>query len=163
MALGRRGPLPGGASTDEIQTTFPAWKLIEEIPLLVYVDTSFVHTGALEELRDAIKELVDFLDANVPRLIAYNVYFSDDASQMTVVHLHPDSASLEHHLEVGGPAFQRFKELLTLSSIRVYGEPSEKAVRLLHDKAQSLGCTDISVHRQHAGFSRLPAPWGTSA
>jgi hypothetical protein len=42
-------------------------------PLLVYVDTSEVRLGALEELRGAIKELVEFLDANVPRVIAYNV------------------------------------------------------------------------------------------
>jgi hypothetical protein len=124
--------------------------------LLVYVDTSDVHAGALEELRGAVKELVEFLDANVPRLLAYNVYFSDDGRQMTVVHLHPDSPSLEQHLEVGGPAFRRFAELLTLSSIRVYGEPSTKVRRQLQDKAELLGCKDVSVHGRHAGFSRLP-------
>lgn len=123
--------------------------------LLVYVDTSDVHAGTLDELKGAINELVEFLDANVPRLIAYNVYFSDDGSQMTVVHLHPDSASLEQHLEVGGPAFRRFAGLLTLSSIRVYGEPSEKVRRQLQDKAKLLGCTDVSVHGRHAGFDRL--------
>ena len=51
-----------------------------------------MHAGAAQELKGAIKELVEFLDANVPRLIAYNVYLSDDGSQMTVVHVHPDSA-----------------------------------------------------------------------
>ena len=124
--------------------------------MLVYVDTSEVRVGALEELKSAVQELVDFLDANVPQLIAYNVYFSGDGSQMTVVHMHHDSASLEYHLEVGGPAFRRFAEFLTLSSIRVYGEPSERALRQLQDKAQALGCTDVSVHGQHAGFSRFP-------
>jgi hypothetical protein len=116
-----------------------------------------VRAGALPELKGAIEELVEFLDPNVPRLIAYNVYFSDDGSQMTVVHLHPDSASLEQHLEVGGPAFRRFAGLLTLSSIRVYGEPSEKVRKQLQDKADLLGCTDVSVHSRHAGFVRLPA------
>lgn len=74
---------------------------------------------------------------------------------MTVVHIHPDSASLENHVEVGGPAFRRFADLLTLSSIRVYGEPSEKVMRQLQDKAQLLGCGDLSVHGQHAGISRF--------
>jgi hypothetical protein len=127
--------------------------------MLVYVDTSDVREGALGELRSAIEELVEFLDANVPQVIAYNVYFSDDGSQMTVVHIHHDSASLESHMEVGGPAFRRFADLLTLSSIRVYGEPSEKAMRQLQDKAQLLGCKDLSVHDQYAGFSRFgPIP-----
>jgi len=62
---------------------------------IVYVDTSDVHEGALRELKAAIKELVDFVEANEPQLIAYNVYFSDDGTRMTVVHVHPDSASLE--------------------------------------------------------------------
>jgi hypothetical protein len=127
--------------------------------MLVYIDTSNVREGALEELKGAIGELVEFVDANLPRVIAYDVYFSDDGTQMTVVHLHPDSASLERHLEVGGPAFRRFADLLTLSSIRVYGEPSEKVVRQLEDKAQLLGCGDVSVQAHHAGFTRsAPTP-----
>ena len=66
---------------------------------VVYVDTSDVREGALEELKAASKELVDFVAANEPRLIAYNVYFSDDGTRMTVVHVHPDSASLQYHME----------------------------------------------------------------
>jgi hypothetical protein len=72
---------------------------------IVYVDTAEVREGALEELKAASKELVDFVDANVPRLIAYNVYLSDDGARITVVHVHPDSASLEYHMEVAGPVF----------------------------------------------------------
>ena len=49
---------------------------------IVYVDTSDVREGALEELKAAIKELVDFIDANEPRIIAYNVYFTDDGSRI---------------------------------------------------------------------------------
>jgi len=37
---------------------------------IVYVDTSDVREGTLEELKAAIKELVDFVAANEPRLIA---------------------------------------------------------------------------------------------
>jgi quinol monooxygenase YgiN len=129
---------------------------------LVYVDTSEVRDGALEELRGAIDELVEFVEANEPQLIAYSVYLSDDGRQMTVVHLHTDSASLEYHMEVAGPAFRRFADLITLSSIRVYGEPSEKAVSQLHEKARLLGCSDVTVHALHAGFGRFGAAEGGS-
>jgi quinol monooxygenase YgiN len=122
---------------------------------LVYVDTSEVRDGALAELKEAIAELVEFIEVNEPRLLAYAVYLSEDGSQMTVLHVHADSASLEHHLDIGGPAFKRFKDLLTLSSIRVYGEPSKKAVRQLHDKAAMLGPGEVAVHPLEAGFSRF--------
>ena len=122
---------------------------------LVYVDTSEVREGALDELEGAIDELVGFIEANEPELIAYGVYLSDDGSQMTVVHMHADPASLDYHLDVAGPAFRRFADLITMSSIRIYGEPSEKALNQLHDKAQLLGCDDVSVHALRAGLIRL--------
>ena len=122
---------------------------------IVYVDTSDVREGALEELKAAMKELVSFVEANEPRLIAYSVYFSDDGARMTVVHVHPDSASLEYHMEVAGPAFRRFVELVTLSSIHIYGEPSEKLLKQSREKARLLGRGDVVADALHAGFSRF--------
>ena len=121
---------------------------------IVYVDTSDVREGALEELKAGIKELVDFIDANEPRIIAYNVYFTDDGSRMTVVHVHPDSASLEYHMEVAGPVFRQFVELVTLSSIHIYGDASEKLLKQVHEKAQLLGRGAVVVATLHAGFTR---------
>jgi hypothetical protein len=122
---------------------------------IVYVDTSDVREGALEELKMASKELVSFVEANEPRLIAYNVYFSDDGTRMTVVHVHPDSASLEYHMEVVGPVLRQFVDLVTLSSIHIYGEPSEKLVKQLHEKARLLGRDVLVVAALHAGFARF--------
>ncbi len=125
--------------------------------MIVYVDTADVREGALEELKEAIKELVDFVDANVPRVLAYNVYFSDEGSRMTVVHVHPDAESLEHHMEVAGPVFRQFVELVTLSSIQVYGEASERLLNQLHEKARLLGRgVAVIADDLHAGFSRFP-------
>ena len=53
--------------------------------VILYVDTSEVRDGALEELKQAINGLVDFVEAKELQLIAYNVYFSDDGTHMTVV------------------------------------------------------------------------------
>lgn len=122
---------------------------------LVYVDTSEVRAGALEELRPAIDELAEFVEVNVPEVLAYDVYLSDDGSEMTVVHVHADSSSLEKHLEIGGPAFRRLADLVTLKSIHVYGEPSERAREQLHAKARALGSGQVVVHTPAAGFSRL--------
>jgi quinol monooxygenase YgiN len=125
---------------------------------IVYVDTAEVREGALEELKEGMKELVAFAQANEPRLIAYNVYFSDDGTRMTVVHVHPDSASLEYHMEVAGPFFRRFVELVTLSSINVYGEASEGLLAQLQEKAHLLGRGAVEVDALHAGFTRFAAP-----
>jgi hypothetical protein len=124
---------------------------------IVYVDVSEVREGALEELKAGLSDLADFIESKEPRLIAYNVYFSADGTRMTVVNVHPDSASLEYHMEVAGPRFRRFVELVTLSSIHIYGEPSEKALEQAHEKARLLGGGTVEVEPLHAGFTRLAA------
>ena len=125
---------------------------------IVYVDISDVREGALERLKEGMKELADFVAANEPRIIAYNVYFSDDGTRMTVVHVHPDAASLEYHMEVAGPVFRRLAGLVTLSSIQIYGEPSEKSLRQSHEKAQLLGPgAVVAIDALHAGFTRVAA------
>jgi hypothetical protein len=122
---------------------------------IVYVDTSEVREGALEEFQSGMKELDDLVAAIEPRIVAYNVYFSADGTTMTVVHVHPDSASLEYHLEVAGPVFRKLADLVTLSSIQIYGEPSEDALKHAHEKARLLGRGDVVVHALHAGFIRF--------
>jgi len=122
---------------------------------LIYVDRSDVREGALEELKGAIGELADFVEENEPQLISYSVYFSEDGNQISVVHVHADSASLDYHMDVAGPRFGKLAHLLTLTSIHIYGEPSEKALGQLHDKVRLLGSGDVIVHPPHAGFGRF--------
>jgi hypothetical protein len=124
---------------------------------IMYLDTAEVREGALEELKSGMKELVDFVESNEPQLLAYNVYFSEDGTRMTVVHMHPDAASLEFHMEVARPVFRRFAGLVTLSSINIYGEPSEKALGQLEEKARLLGHGAVVVDTLHAGFARFAA------
>jgi hypothetical protein len=128
-----------------------------DLAAIVYVDTSDVREGALEELKVGMKELADFVEAKEPRILAYNVYFSDDGARMTVVHVHPDAASLEYHLEVARPVFRRFVGSVTLSSIHIYGEPSEKVLEQAHEKARLLGQGEVVADAFHAGFTRFAA------
>jgi len=123
---------------------------------VVYVDRATVHEGALGELKSAIADLAAFVEENEPRLISYSVYFSQDGREMTVVHVHADAASLDHHMDVIRPRLERFAGFLTLSSIHVYGEPSARALGELQDKLRLLGSGEVIVHPAHAGFSRSP-------
>jgi len=121
---------------------------------LVYVDESQVEPGKLALLKDAIKELADFVDANEPELVSYAVYFDEHGARMTVVHIHADAASLDHHMNVAGPLFQGFTGLVRLEKIDIYGEPSEAALEQLRDKVRLLGTGQVTVHAPHAGFLR---------
>jgi quinol monooxygenase YgiN len=122
---------------------------------IVYVDTSDVREGALEELQAGMKELVDFVEANEPRIISYNVYFNEEGTRMTVMHVHPDAESVEYHMEVAGPFFRRFVELVTLTSTHIYGRPSENLLKQADEKVRLLGHGVVDVQALHAGFTRF--------
>ena len=66
-----------------------------------------------------------------------------------------DSASLDYHMDVAGHRFGRFADLVTLSSIHIYGEPSEKLLKQSREKARLLGRGDVVADALHAGFSRF--------
>ena len=122
---------------------------------LISLDTSLIRDGRLDELKEAVTELVEFVRSNEPRPIAYEVYLDQTGSRMTVVQVHPDSASMEYHMTVAGPAFAGFAELVTLSTMDVYGTPSEGLLELLRRKVQMLGDATVVVHDLQAGFARI--------
>ena len=122
---------------------------------IIYIDRSEIREGKLEELKTAMNELIEFIEANEAQLIAYNVYFNEDGTRMAVVHVHPDSASLEFHMKVAGPAFPKFAEFIQLLTIDVYGKPSDDLLEQIRQKAQMLGNGTVRVHELHAGFARL--------
>ena len=122
---------------------------------IVAIDTSVVREGRLEEVKAAIRELAEFVDANEPRPLAYNVYLDESSNQLTVLQVHPDSASLEHHMRIAGPAFARFTELIRMQAMDVFGEPSQELLGLLRDKAQMLGGIPVVVLPRYAGFVRF--------
>lgn len=101
-----------------------------------------------------MKDLAAFVQENMPRLISYGFFLDESRSQMTVVAVHPDSASLEYHMDVGGAEFRKFADLIELLKIEVYGRVSDAVLERLRQKAKMLGGSTVAVHGLYAGFTR---------
>jgi quinol monooxygenase YgiN len=122
---------------------------------LVVIDSSEIREGKLEELKSALTELAEFVETNEATPLAYHIYFDEAARRMTVVQIHPDSASMEQHMNVAAPLFGRFTELVDLSRVDFYGIPSEAVLDATRRKAQLLGNAAVVVNELHAGFTRF--------
>ncbi len=122
---------------------------------IVYIDRSDIREGSIQELKAGVERLVEFIDAREPRLLSYGFYIDEAAAKMTVVAVHPDSASLELHMDIGSGEFRKLAHLVTLTAIECYGRPSDKALEQLRLKAAALGDggTVVSIGRS-AGFTR---------
>ena len=123
---------------------------------VIYIDRSDVHENRWGELKAGIRALVAFVDRHQPQIATYGFYLDEDAHRMTVASVHPDSASLERHIDIGGPEFKKLAPFLTLREIEVFGHLSERAVELLRQKAATLGDRGlVTLHAEFAGFERL--------
>lgn len=122
---------------------------------ILYVDRSVVHDGKLDDLKSAMAELVEFVESNEPDLLSYDVYFSSDGDEMTVVHTHADPATLEHHMDVAGPKFPPIGEFIELEAIDIYGDPGEDLAQRLREKASTLGTGRVSIHDFYEGFEHI--------
>jgi hypothetical protein len=122
---------------------------------IVYIDNSAIREGKLEQLEAAMKDLAAFVEARVPQLIFYGFFLNGERTEMTVVAIHPDSAALEFHLDVGRAEFQKFTDLIDLLRIDVYGQVSDAVLERLYRKSQSLGRATLAFHECYSGFARM--------
>jgi len=130
---------------------------------IISVDRSEIQEGKLEKLRSTVQELVHFVQTNETRVLSYNMYIDEETYHMTVVQVHPDSASMENHMEIAGPIFAKFGNLISLQTMDIYGHPSEKLVEQVQKKVQMLGTASVSVHEPQAGFIRSAPPAGSNS
>src|SRR3954469_22801846 len=124
----------------------------------IFIATNRLKPGAYEAERHRVPGLVKFIEAGEPRLLAFNEYINADRTEVTVVQVHPDAASMEFHMGVlGERAAQAYAETLdATTAIQVFGAPSDAVVETL--RAQAGRGVPLTVHAEHlGGFTRIRA------
>jgi hypothetical protein len=122
----------------------------------IFIATNRLMEGKLAAERDRAADLSSFIEANEPQLLAFNEYANEDGTEVGVVQIHPDAASMEFHMQVVAErAARAYAETLeATTSIQVYGEPSEAVLDML--KRQAGAGVPMTVRRHHlAGFTRM--------
>jgi predicted component of type VI protein secretion system len=68
----------------------------------IFIATNRLRDGRFGAEQQRVPGLSQFIEANEPRLIAFHEYVNEDHSEVTVVQVHPDAASLEFHIGIIG-------------------------------------------------------------
>jgi hypothetical protein len=124
---------------------------------ILYVDVSDIRPGEGERVRALMADLVGFVEANEPQLIAYGFFIDATENTMTCVAAHPDSASMLFHMDIGWEKFRAFSQYIDQRSIDVYGPAGDEVLARLRQKIEMLGKGTVVAHHLHAGFTRLGA------
>src|SRR3954447_17529139 len=93
--------------------------------------------------------------ATSPQLVAFNEYVNDDGTEVTVVQVHPDAASMQHHLGIiGQRAAQAYDETLDATlAIQIFGPVDPQMLATM--RTQTGEGVSLTVATEHlAGFTR---------
>ena len=124
----------------------------------IFIGTHTIKEGKLEDFKKSCGELVEVVEANEPRLIAFNLYVNQDGTEVTVVQVHPDADSMLFHMQVArehiSEAYQSTLE--KTERIDVYGKPSDTVLEMISQLAGSEVPLSVKAHHL-GGFTRSNA------
>ena len=125
----------------------------------VFIATHRIRPGRLDAFSAAWRDLVGFVEASEPRLIAFNLYANEEGTEVTAVHVHPDVESMLFHMAV---ARERIRDayvddLESTVSVQIFGAPNEAALQMF-EKLAGPGEPPPIVKPIHVGgFTRSAA------
>ena len=121
----------------------------------IFIATNRLKPGQLDGERKRVPGLVEFIENNEPRMIAFNEYVNETGDEVTVVQIHPDTASMEAHMGiVRERAQEAYAETLDATvRVQVFGQPSDAILETL--RMQAGAGVEISINGEHlGGFTR---------
>jgi hypothetical protein len=118
---------------------------------LIFIATNRLKEGAGEIERARVPELVDFVEREEPRVLAFREYLNDAGDEVTVDQVHPDAESLEFHLGVIAEHARRaYEETLDRTvRIQVFGDLPESVAVALREQASD--GVEVTVHSDLLG------------
>ena len=122
---------------------------------VVFISHFGLKEGKLEKFKEYFREGTSVLDAEKPRTAAFLAYLDNDSGHLAIVHVFPDAAAMDLHVQGAGQRAQAAYEFITPAGFEIYGTPSPSALEMMRSAAESarVGLTIKSEHL--GGFIRL--------
>lgn len=124
---------------------------------LIFVSTYKVKEGKVEKLEDYFERVSRLVEVREPQIIAFNAFLSEDGTEMTTIQVHPDTASMDTHMQVlremWDESFAEYADYLEEGvSVAYYGTPAESALAMDREAGVAI---DLKP-RHLGGFTRSP-------
>jgi hypothetical protein len=133
----------------------------EEAPMstpFIFIGTHAIREGKVEDFQKMFLAFSkDVVEAQEPRLLAFNAYGNADGTEVSVVQVHPDAESMLFHMQVAREHIESaIGDLLDVGGFQIYGTPNDAVLEMIRELSGS--GAPISVKPHHlAGFTRLRA------
>jgi hypothetical protein len=115
----------------------------------IFIATNRLKDGKLNSEKKRVPDLIDFIQANEPRLTAFNEYANDEGTEVAVVQVHPDADSMVFHMElIAERAASAYADTIdATTNIQVFGTPSGTVTDMLRRQAGAGVPMSIKPHQ----------------
>jgi hypothetical protein len=99
----------------------------------IFIATNRLKQGKLDGEKKRLPALIDFIQANEPRLIAFNEYANEEGTEVAVVQVHPDADSMVFHMKlIAERAASAYADTIeATTNIQVFGTPGGTVADML--------------------------------
>jgi len=126
----------------------------------IFVGTHRVKPGKCEDFMKYFTEFcTGVVEPNEPRLHSFFGYTAPNSDLVTVVQVHPDAESMQHHLQMLGEKVRATSEFTDFESLEIYGELNDALREWLPYVTEGIQFTHHAIH--WGGFSRLQSATDT--
>ena len=130
---------------------------------VVYVTTIRIKEDKFQEYQRFYAELLKAVEKNEPRLIAFHLFANEDGTEMTNIQVHPDSASMDTHMQVLAEKMglladdiTEVLQFLEVVRVEVYGTPGDRAMEM--DKRLMEAGVPYTFKQRHVGGLTRSSP-----
>jgi hypothetical protein len=120
----------------------------------IFVSSYGLKEGQLENYTKWTEGLIRYVEANEPRMVAFNLYLNDAGTEVTSVQVHPDAGSMERHMQVVRQyietAYGEFLDAPTILLVCGEGDAARQMIRQLTPPGFAL----VEMPKHIAGFTR---------
>ena len=119
---------------------------------LIFIGTYAIPEGKYDEFNAGNSAMADYVKENEPRLVSWHTYINKERTLATTMMVHPDSESLEYHMQVAASKIQSGAQTVQVSRIELYGNPSDRLLEQLQRVSDMSGSWPVIVKSHLRGF-----------
>jgi quinol monooxygenase YgiN len=121
---------------------------------IVFISHFKIKDGKFDDLEQLHQQVTEQIKTNKPGTVAFLQYLNEDKTELSIIHVFPDTESFDLHVEGVDERAKAGFELVEPTSREVYGMPSERVMEMLRP-ADGTGITFKIMPQPMGGYIRL--------
>lgn len=121
---------------------------------IVFISHNRIKEGAADAFREMLAQMYPILEESLPQTLAHLAYYNEEQTEVTFIHVFPDAAAMEAHMEGAASRASAAYEYIESLGLEVYGPATETGLRGLQQAAAN-GVPLAVVPDAIGGYLRL--------